>query len=105
MAQTISLPISTAWMYMSDDQNYDTIPPEWSDINFKDGDVLNLGPAGVQSDGTFGLYNSPQTGNLASRFNWIIETARGQNPNIKIIVSQWWGNGDNIWGSALDALT
>jgi hypothetical protein len=100
----MQLPISTAWMYLSDDQKYNTIPPEWSDINFKDVDVLNIGPAGVQADGTFGLYNSLATGDLANRFKWVIATARSQNPNIKIIVSQWWGNGDNIWGSALDSL-
>jgi hypothetical protein len=100
----IELPISTAWMYMSDDQQYNTIPQTWSSINFKDVDVLNIGPAGVQADGTFGLYNSPQTGDLANRFNWIIQTARSQNPNITIIVSQWWGDGDGIWGSALDTL-
>ncbi len=102
--KAIELPISTAWMYMSDDQQYNTIPPTWSNINFKDVDVLNVGPAGVQSDGTFGLYNSPNTGDLANRFKWVIQTARSQNPNIKIIVSQWWGDGDGIWGDALDAL-
>jgi len=102
--KTIELPISTAWMYMSDDQQYNTIPQTWSNINFKDVDVLNVGPAGVQSDRTFGLYNSPNTGDLANRFRWIIQTARSQNPNIKIIVSQWWGDGDGLWGNALDSL-
>lgn len=101
----MQLPISTAWMYLSDDQQYNTIPPKWSNINFKDVDVLNVGPAGVQADGTFGLYNTPQTGDLANRFKWVMQTARSQNPNIKIIVSQWWGNGDNIWGSALNSLS
>lgn len=103
--ETIALPIAAAWMYMSDDQQYDTIPPTWANINFRDVDVLNVGPAGVQSDGTFGLYNSSQTGDLANRFKWIIQTARSQNPNIKIIISQWWGDGDGIWGSALDSLS
>lgn len=102
---TIQLPISTAWMYMSDDKDYKTIPQSWSKINFKDVDVLNVGPAGVQAgDGTFGLYNTPATGDLANRFRWIIQTARSQNQNIKIIISQWWGDGDGIWGSALDSL-
>jgi len=100
----MQLPISTAWMYLSDDQQYNTIPPEWSNINFKDVDVLNIGPAGIQADGTFGLYNSSETGDLANRFKWVMQTARSQNPNIKIIVSQWWGNGTNIWGSALNSL-
>jgi len=42
---------------------------------------LNIGPAGVQADGTFGLYNSLATGDLANRFKWVIATARSQNPN------------------------
>jgi hypothetical protein len=103
--KSIKLPISTTWMFMSDDQQYKTIPPYWSNINFKDMDVLNIGPAGVQSDGTFGLYNSAATGDLANRFKWIIQTARSQNPSVKIIVSQWWGyNQEKVWGRALDAL-
>jgi hypothetical protein len=100
----ITLPISAAWMYMADDQAYNQIPTNWSNIDFSDVDVLNVGPAGVQADGTFGLYSSAQTGDLANRFKWIIQKARAQNPNIKIIVSQWWGNGAGIWGSALSAL-
>ncbi|HEX6040659.1 glycoside hydrolase family 18 protein [Longimicrobium sp.] len=73
-------------------------------MDFKDVDVLFVGPAGVQSDGTFGLYDTPATGDLANRFTWIIQTARAQNPQIRIIVSQWWGDGSGIWGQALDAL-
>lgn len=102
---TIEIPISAAWMYMSDDQQYNSIPAAWSNINFKDVDVLYVGPAGVQSDGSFGLYNSAETGDLANRFTWIIQTARSQNPDIKIIVSQWWGQGETIWGYALDVLS
>lgn len=104
-ATGITLPIAAAWMYMSDDQQYGTIPPEWSSIDFTKVDVLYVGPAGVQSDGSFGLYDSPATGDLANRFRWIIETARSANPGIRILVSQWWGNGDGIWGSALNSLT
>jgi hypothetical protein len=101
----ITPPIAAAWFYMSDNQDYNTIPPEWSNVNFKDVDVLNLGPAGIQGDGTtFGLYNSQKTGNLAKRFKWVIQTARRQNPKIRIIVSQWWGNGTGIWGKPLQAL-
>ena len=100
----ISLPISTAWVYIVDDQAYNQIPAYWSTIDFRVVDVLIVGPAGVQANGTFGLYNSPQTGDLANRFKWVIQTARVQNPNIKIIVSQWWGNGAGIWGSSLSSL-
>jgi hypothetical protein len=104
-SSAITPPVAAAWFYMSDDQNYNTIPSTWSSVDFKDVDVLFVGPAGVQADGTFGLYNSSQTGPLANRFKWVLQTARGQNPNIKIILSQWWGNGTGIWGSALSALT
>jgi hypothetical protein len=102
---TIALPIAAAWMYMSDDQQYGTIPSTWANVNFRDVDVLFVGPAGVQPDGSFGLYDTPMTGDLANRFKWIIQAARGQNPQIKIIVSQWWGDGRGIWGRALDALS
>lgn len=100
----ITLPISTAWIYMADDQAYNQIPAYWSKVDFSDVDVLTVGPAGVQADGTFGLYKSAKTGDLANRFKWVIERARAQNPKIKIIVSQWWGNGDGIWGRPLSAL-
>lgn len=89
---------------MSDDQIYQTIPPEWSAIDFKMVDVLFVGPAGLQADGTFGLYHSDKTGPLANRFKWVVQTARSQNPEIKIIVSQWWGSGDTIWGHNLSNL-
>lgn len=100
----ISPPISAAWMYMSDNQNYKDIPSFWASINFKKVDLLLIGPAGVQADGTFGLYESEKTGNLANRFKWILKTARTQNPDIKIIISQWWGEGTNIWGRSLSAV-
>lgn len=100
----ITLPISTAWIYMADDQDYKKIPDYWSKVDFRVVDVLIVGPAGVQADGTFGLYKSAKTGDLAHRFKWVIQRARTQNPKIKIIVSQWWGGGDGIWGSALSAL-
>ena len=100
----IQLPIAAAWIYMSDDQNYTAIPRKWSAINFKPIDVLFVGPAGVQRDGKFGLFNSQESGPLEHRFHWILETARRQNPDIKIIISQWWGNGTGIWGSPLNSL-
>jgi hypothetical protein len=91
-------------MYMADDQAYSQIPPYWSQVDFSDVDVLIVGPVGVQADGTFGLYSSVRTGDLANRFKWVLQRARAQNPRIKIIVSQWWGDGTGKWGSALSAL-
>lgn len=104
MMTAIQLPIAAAWMYMADDPHYDNVPAEWSQIDFGKVDVLYVGPAGVQSNDTFGLYSSPATGDLATRFRWILQNARAQNPGIKIIVSQWWGTGDGVWGDALDSL-
>src|SRR5262245_42582443 len=40
----ISLPISTAWFYMADDQAYNQIPAYWSKIDFRVVDVLIVGP-------------------------------------------------------------
>lgn len=90
---------------MSDDHtDYNKIPPEWLTINFKDVDVLLVGPAGIQPDGTFDLFDSTATGPLATRFRWVLETSRSQNPGIKIFVSQWWGIGPKIWGASLSVL-
>ena len=100
----LSRPIATAWMYLADDQDYEEIPESWSSIDFRTADVLNVGPAGVQQDGTFGFYQSRKTGDLAKRFKWVLRNARAQNPDIKIIVSQWWGYGDDIWGQPLSVL-
>jgi hypothetical protein len=99
-------PIAAAWFYMADSKkDYDKIPPEWSKVNFKDVDLLIVGPAGIQGHGfNFGLYNTQRTGNLATRFKWVIQTARQQNPKIRIIVSQWWGNGGDVWGQTLEEL-
>ncbi|TPX12887.1 uncharacterized protein E0L32_006767 [Thyridium curvatum] len=97
-------PIAGAWLYLSDDANYNTIPAEWSAINFANVDALFIGPAGIQADGSFGLFSSNTTGPLANRFQWALETARAQNPAIKIAISQWWGQGQKTWGLPLSAL-
>ena len=101
---SLTPPIAAAWLYMSDDQKYSTIPPQWSAIDFNTVDVLFIAPAGLQADGTFGLHNSDKTGPLANRFKWTVQTARSQNPKIKIIVSQFWGSRDDIWGYDLSKL-
>lgn len=107
----INPPVAAAWLYMADDQAYNTIPAFWSKIDFTKVDVLFVGPVGIQADGTFGLYKSAQTGDLATRFKWVIATARRQNPRIRIIASQWWSDSRNfqknitIWGRPLSVLT
>ncbi len=107
----ITPPVAAAWLYMADDQDYNTIPAFWSNIDFKQVDVLFVGPAGIQADGTFGLYNSAKTGDLANRFKWVIQRARSQNPKIRIIASQWWSASYEIpknaliWGRPLSVLS
>lgn len=96
--------IAAAWMFMADDLNYKVIPASWSAINFRLVDFLFVAPFGLQSDGTFGLYKSNSTGPLAHRLTWVLENARRQNPNIKIIASQWYGSGANVYGYDLSVL-
>jgi hypothetical protein len=91
-------------VYLSDDQDYKTIPQKWQIIDFKVVDVLFIGPLGIQADGTFGLYTSASTGSLAHRLEWVITRARHQNQHIKIIVSQWYGSAPKVWGNDLTVL-
>lgn len=67
-------------------------------------DLLLVGPAGVQADGSFGLFESAETGSLSRRLDWLVARARAENPEIRIVLSQWWGDGAGIWGASLDAL-
>ncbi|WP_017525605.1 glycoside hydrolase family 18 protein [Pusillimonas noertemannii] len=97
-------PIAAAWFYLSDDHDYFNIPAEWQEIAFDKVDVLYVGPAGIQEHNQFGLFESAQTGPLRHRFEWLVDRARHDNPDIKIVISQWWGNGQGIWGKPLSAL-
>ena len=101
----LAWPMAGAYIFLADNPEptdpskyYDYIPPAWSNIDFTTVDVLYVGPGGVQyEDGRFGLYDSEkkdslatkQIGSLATRFSWVVENARKQNPNIKIMISQW----------------
>ncbi|MBU4612080.1 hypothetical protein IMZ29_16490 [Achromobacter sp. GG226] len=97
-------PIAAAWFYLSDTQDYQTIPEDWARVDFRAVDRLHVGPAGIQPDGRFGLFQSAQTGDLRHRFEWVIDKARRENPAIEVVVSQWWGRGEGVWGRSLDVL-
>lgn len=97
-------PIAAAWFYLSDTHDYQNIPSHWPQIAFDKVDVLYVGPAGVQDNGVFGLFDSASTGPLRNRFEWLVDRARQDNPNIRIVISQWWGNGEQVWGKPLSAL-
>lgn len=75
----------------------------WYQIPYDKVDILIMGPGGMQKadGGKFGLLPS-----LRAKFNKVVTTARKANPGIKILVSQWWGNGqEKVWGSSLSQLT
>jgi hypothetical protein len=81
--------------------SYDDIPPVWSKIRFGVVDVLYVSPFIVKADGTFGLddpaareQEQKHTGSLTKRLQWVIQTARLQNPKIKIIAQQFWDGND-----------
>lgn len=97
-------PIAAAWFYLADTHDYQNIPDEWRQVSFDKVDVLYVGPGGIQDGNRFGFHESAGTGRLAHRFEWLVETARRDNPDIKIVVSQWWGQGQGIWGRPLAAL-
>jgi hypothetical protein len=89
----VSRPIACAHLLMDwspPDHTWADIKSQWSSIRFDAVDVLNVSAFCVQSDHkTFGLASSDP--NLADLFNWIITTARTQNPNIKILAQQFYG--------------
>lgn len=87
----IKAPIAAAWLYMTDSQDYNSVPDTWNTIDFSLVDVLYVAPFGLQADGTFGLYNSQKTGPLNHRFEWVLQKARSQNKNIKVLASQFYG--------------
>lgn len=96
--------IAGAWFYLADTQDYYKIPDFWNQIPLNDVNVLYVGPGGIQANNQFGLYSSESTGALSNRFQWLITKARQDNPAVKIIISQWWGDGQGKWGTPLEAL-
>lgn len=96
--------ISGAWFYIADTQDYYKIPDFWNQIPLNDVNVLYIGPGGIQDNNKFGLYSSESTGALSNRFQWLITKAKQDNPAIRIIISQWWGEGQGKWGMPLDTL-
>lgn len=74
----------------------------WYQIPYDKVDVMYLGPAGIQRDdgGNFGLLPA-----LKDRFSKVVSKARAMNPAIKIVVSQWWGTGqERVWGEDLSQI-
>ncbi|KAE9366570.1 carbohydrate-binding module family 18 protein [Stipitochalara longipes BDJ] len=95
----VSKPIAVAHLLMDwgpPDHSWADIKIQWSKIRFDAVNVLNISPFIVQPDHkTFGLASSDS--GLADLLNWIITTARTQNPNIKILAQQFYGT--TAWSS------
>ncbi|KAG5791994.1 hypothetical protein H9Q69_008978 [Fusarium xylarioides] len=78
-----------------DKDPWDKVRESWSQIRFDAIDVLFISPFYVKpGDFSFELGNGI---NLVERFEWTIRAARSKNPNIVIIVVQFWqpNNGQN----------
>ena len=77
---------------------FDFIPDKFKHLRFDTVDILYVCPFGVlEGEGHIfgfegGTTDNP-TGLLTKQFEWIVRTARIQNPNIKIIAEQFWGDG------------
>lgn len=70
--------------------HWDIIPNEWNQIRWDAADVLFVSPFFVgipDSSITIGEGNA-----LWQRFHWVIRAARSKNPNIKIILEQFYHN-------------
>lgn len=74
--------------------SWDQIPASWHAIRFDAIDVLFLSPfAVIENNRSFNL-DPVDGGSLLERFKWVIRSARSKNPNVKIILEQFYG-GDN----------
>lgn len=80
--------------------SWDNIPPVWSNIRFDALDVLHISPFFVSTaNHTFQL-STVDGGSLQKRFEWVIAAARTQNPNIRIVLEQFYGK--SVGQSAFD---
>ena len=105
------MPVVGAHFYIGDTESADLlkqIPPDWHYTRFDAVDILYVGPVVCHATNhTFSLqYFKKDHGHHVSvdysaRFEWVIKQARYQNPQIKIIASQWYGD-DNVLNDLKD---
>ncbi|KAF4998181.1 hypothetical protein FDECE_11858 [Fusarium decemcellulare] len=70
----------------------ETIPPSWNEIRFDAIDILFISPFFVNTnDFSFILGDGS---NLNARFEWVVRAARSKNPNIKIVLVQFYHGSD-----------
>ena len=90
------MPVVAAHFYIGDanGEQLKTIPPDWYYTRFDAVDILYVGPAWCRNtDHTFSLQVNDKgvTNDFSFRIKRVVTRARWLNPQIKIIVSQWWG--------------
>eukprot|EP00421_Protoceratium_reticulatum_P073867 CAMPEP_0168428168 /NCGR_PEP_ID=MMETSP0228-20121227/36721_1 /TAXON_ID=133427 /ORGANISM="Protoceratium reticulatum, Strain CCCM 535 (=CCMP 1889)" /LENGTH=286 /DNA_ID=CAMNT_0008442225 /DNA_START=71 /DNA_END=931 /DNA_ORIENTATION=+ len=89
--------VTASWMYLAE-----TEADWWYTVPFAQVDVLYIAPAGIQRSqgGRFGML--PE---LETKFVKVAAAARKANPSIRLLVSQWWGEGkEDVWGESLAKL-
>ncbi|KAM0542740.1 hypothetical protein ACHAPJ_012673 [Fusarium lateritium] len=70
------------------DESWDVVPDSWSETRWDAIDVLLISPFFVKTDDlSFELGDDK---NLVQRFEWVIRAARSKNPNIIIILEQFY---------------
>ena len=95
------MPVVGAHFYVGDAsaEQLKTIPSEWYYTRFDAVDILYIGPLVCRkTDHLFSLQyvnEKNESIDYSTRFEWVIKRARSENPQIKIIASQWWGK-DNV---------
>ena len=92
------MPVVGAHFYVGDGsaEQLKTIPSDWYYTRFDAVDILYVGPVVCRhTDHIFSLQyvnDKNETVDYSNRFEWVVKRARYENPQIKIIASQWWGS-------------
>ncbi|KAK1958583.1 hypothetical protein LY78DRAFT_663392 [Colletotrichum sublineola] len=73
----------------ADNEAWETIPPSWNGIRFDAIDVLFVSPFFLKADDDSSFVLGDGS-NLNARFEWVVRAARSKNPNIKIILEQFY---------------
>ncbi|KAF5024859.1 hypothetical protein F66182_3098 [Fusarium sp. NRRL 66182] len=76
-------------------ETWNTIPDYWANTRFDAIDVLFISPFHVKPD-DLTLELGEGAKNLVERFNWVIRAARSKNPNIIIVLEQFYHDPDQV---------
>ena len=77
-------------------ESWDHIPADWKQIRFDAVDVLFISPFYIKP-ADFSMVTIAGGGkSLMERFKWVVRAARSMNPNIKIVVMQFYQDGHDF---------